>query len=179
VNTTAITARRLACLLADSADGIPAGLAAVELITRHDHFLHQPGFRRVIAAARAPFTGEPVLAIRCKAAIYALNTGRLPSTRSEETILRIAASLGDDDIPVTGTPRCPVRPGSLTIAHHLSPGSPRALPCRARRARAGLGHHYNRHGAGQRPHRPHRPAGNLRSAGRHPGEPGHRQAGQC
>jgi hypothetical protein len=100
VNTTAITARRLACLLADSADGIPADLAAVELITRHDHFLHQPGFRRVIAAARAPFTGEPVLAIRWKAAIYALNTGRLPSTRSEETILRIAASLGDDDIPV-------------------------------------------------------------------------------
>ena len=100
MNTTAITARRLACLLADSADGIPADLAAVELITRHDHFLHQPGFRRVIAAARAPFTGEPVLAIRWKAAIYALNTGRLPSTRSEETILRIAASLGDDDIPV-------------------------------------------------------------------------------
>jgi hypothetical protein len=33
------------------------------------------------------------------AAIYALETGRLPCTGSEEAALRIAASLGDD-IPV-------------------------------------------------------------------------------
>jgi hypothetical protein len=109
VNTTAITAARLACLLADSADGIPADLAAVELIAGHDHFLHQPAFRRLIAAARSPFTGEPVLAIRWKAAIYALDTGRLPCTGSEQAILRIAASIGDGNIPVHLRPS----PGSL------------------------------------------------------------------
>jgi len=95
-----ITASRLTCLLADSAAGIPADLAAVELIARHDHFLHAPEFRRLIAACRSDFTGEPVVTIRWKAAIYALDTGRLPCTGSEEAVLRIAASLADHDIPV-------------------------------------------------------------------------------
>ena len=100
MNTAVIPARQLACLLTDTAAGIPADLAAVELITRHDHFLHTPGFRRVIAAGRSVFTGEPVVTIRWMAAIYALETGRLPCTGSEEAVLRIAASLGDSDIPV-------------------------------------------------------------------------------
>jgi hypothetical protein len=96
----AIPASQLSCLLADSAAGQPADLAAVELITRHDCFLHRPAFRRTIAATRSVFTGEPVVTIRWKAAIYALETGRLPCTGSEQAVLRIAASLGDNDIPV-------------------------------------------------------------------------------
>jgi hypothetical protein len=100
VNTTAITARRLACLLADTADGVPADLAAVELLARHDHFLHQPAFRRIISAGSSFYPGEPVAVIRWHAAIHALDTGRLPCTPSEQAVLRIAASLGDDDIPV-------------------------------------------------------------------------------
>jgi len=100
VNTQAIPAPQLICLLTDTAAGIPADLAAVELITRHDHFLHQPAFRRVIATARSPFTGDPLLTIRWKAATHALDTGRLSCSGSEQAVLRIAASLGDHDIPV-------------------------------------------------------------------------------
>jgi hypothetical protein len=100
MNTAPIPARQLICLLADTADGIPADLAAVELIARHNHFLHQPAFRRLIATASPALTTEPAAAIRWKAAITALDTGRLPCTGSEEAVLRIAASLGDNDIPV-------------------------------------------------------------------------------
>jgi hypothetical protein len=100
MNAAAIPARQLTCLLTDTAADIPADLAAVELISRHNHFLHLPEFRRVIAAARSVFTGEPVVTIGWKAAIHALETSRLPCTGSEEAVLRIAASLGDNDIPV-------------------------------------------------------------------------------
>jgi len=100
VNAAAIPARQLICLLADTAAGIPADLAAVELITRHNHFLHQQAFRRLIATAHPALTTEPAAVIRWKAAITALDTGRLPCTGSEQAVLRIAASLGDNDIPV-------------------------------------------------------------------------------
>jgi len=100
VNVQAIPAGQLACLLQDTAAGLCADTAAVELIAGHGYFLHQPGFRRVIAASSSMFTGEPVAVIRWKAAVHALDTGRLPRTGSEETVLRIAASLGDHDIPV-------------------------------------------------------------------------------
>jgi hypothetical protein len=100
VNTAAIPLGHLICLLQHSADGQPADLAAVELIARHDTFLRRPEFRRVIAAAASVFTGEPVITIRWQAAITALESGRLPCTGSERAILRIAASLGDHDIPV-------------------------------------------------------------------------------
>ena len=99
MNTADIPARQLTCLLTDTAAGISADLAAVELIASHGHFLHLPAFRRVIAGPR-PAAGEPVAVIRWKAAVYALETGRLACTGSEEAVLRIAASLGDDDIPV-------------------------------------------------------------------------------
>jgi hypothetical protein len=100
VNTAATPARQLICLLQDTASGIPADLAAVELIARHNHFLHQPQFRRLIAAGTSVLTGEPVLTIRWQAAITALESGRLPATGSEQAVLRIAASIGDHDIPV-------------------------------------------------------------------------------
>lgn len=100
MNTTAIPIGQLICLLQDTAAAQPADLAAVELLARHNHFLHQPAFRRVIAAGSSVFTGEPVVTIRWKAAIHALQAGRLPCTSSEQAILRIAASIGDHDIPV-------------------------------------------------------------------------------
>src|SRR5271169_1561665 len=96
----AMRAVRLACLLQDTAAGISADDAAATLIIRHDHFLHQPGFRRIIAAGSSIYSGEPVAVIRWKAAVHALDTGQLPCTGSEEMVLRIAASLGDHDIPV-------------------------------------------------------------------------------
>jgi hypothetical protein len=100
VSAPAIPAAQLACLLADTAAGICADTATVALITGHDHFLHQPGFRRIIAAGSSISSGEPIAVIRWRAAIHALENGLLPSTGSEQAILRIAASLGDDDIPV-------------------------------------------------------------------------------
>ena len=100
MNTAAIPVGQLICLLQDTAEGSPADLAAVELLARHNHFLHLPAFRRLIAAGSSLFAGEPVVTIRWKAAITALDTGRLPATGSERAVLRIAASLGDHDVPV-------------------------------------------------------------------------------
>ncbi len=100
MSAPAMPAVQLACLLQDTAAGITAGTAAVTLITRHDHFLHQPGFRRIIAAGTSICSGEPVAVIRWKAAIHALGAGRLPCTGSEQAVLRIAASLGDPAIGV-------------------------------------------------------------------------------
>ena len=100
MNAAAIPAGQLACLLHDSAAGLCADTAATGLITAHGHFLHQPGFRRLIAAGSSISAGEPVAVIRWKAAIHALDTGRLPCSASEKAVLRIAASLGDHAIPV-------------------------------------------------------------------------------
>jgi hypothetical protein len=92
-------AAQLALLLHDTAAGICADAAAAGLITAHGHFLHQPAFRRIIAAGSAAGSGEPVVLIRWKAAVHALEHGLLPCSPSEQAILRIAASLGDD-VPV-------------------------------------------------------------------------------
>ncbi len=100
MSAPAMPAARLACLLEDTAAGLSADAAATGLIIRHDHFLHQPGFRRIIAAGSSICSGEPVAVIRWKAAVHALDAGRLPCTGSEEAVLRIAASLGDPAIPV-------------------------------------------------------------------------------
>ena len=96
----AMPAAQLACLLAGTAAGLCADTAAVALIAGHGHFLHQPGFRRVIAAGTSMLTGEPAAVIRWRAAVRALDTGRLPCSTSEEAVLRIAASLGDPAIGV-------------------------------------------------------------------------------
>jgi hypothetical protein len=100
VSAPAMPAAQLALLLHDTAAGICADTAAVQLITRHGCFLRQPGFRRIIAAGSAIGSGEPVAVIRWKAAVHALEHGLLPCSSSEAAVLRIAASLGDDDLPV-------------------------------------------------------------------------------
>jgi len=100
VTAAAMPAGWLACLPEDTAAGICADAAAAGLLIRHDHFLHQPGFRRIITAGSSICSGQPVAVIRWKAAVHALDTGYLPCSSSEAAVLRIAASLGDDTIPV-------------------------------------------------------------------------------
>jgi hypothetical protein len=93
-------AGQLALLLEDTAAGICADAAAVGLICSHGHFLHQPGFRRIIAAGSSTWSGEPAAVIRWRAAMHALQAGLLPCTRTEAAVLKIAASLGDDAVAV-------------------------------------------------------------------------------
>jgi len=100
VNADAIPASQLACLLYDAADGICADVAAVMLIDRHGHFLHDPAFRRIIAAGSSITTGQPLAVIRWTAAIHALEAGELPCCSSEKAILRLAASLADPGVAV-------------------------------------------------------------------------------
>jgi len=100
VNAEALPASQLACLLYDAADGMCADVAAVMLIDRHGHFLHQPAFRRLIAAGSCLTTGQPLAVIRWNAAIHALESGQLPCSGSERAVLRIAASLAGPGIAV-------------------------------------------------------------------------------
>jgi hypothetical protein len=100
VNAETIPAPQLACLLYDAASGMCADVAAVMLIDRHGHFLHQPAFRRIIAAGSSITTGQPLALIRWDAAITALEAGQLPCSSSEQAILRIAASLAEPGIAV-------------------------------------------------------------------------------
>jgi hypothetical protein len=101
VNAEAIPASQPARLLHDAAEGICADVAAVMLIDRHGHFLHDPAFRRIIAAGSSVTTGQPLAVIRWHAAICALEAGQLPCSGSEQAILRIAASLADPGIAVS------------------------------------------------------------------------------
>jgi hypothetical protein len=100
VNAEALPAGQLACLLYDAAEGICADVAAVMLIDRHGPFLHAPAFRRIIAAGSSITTGQPLAVIRWHAAIGALEAGQLPCSSSEQSILRIAASLAGPHIAV-------------------------------------------------------------------------------
>jgi hypothetical protein len=100
VNAEVIPARQLLCLLEDTAAGLCADTAAIELLARHGHFLHQRAFRRFVATSTTLFGGQPAAVIRWRPAVHALDAGLLPCSSSEQAILRIAASIGDDDIAV-------------------------------------------------------------------------------
>jgi hypothetical protein len=101
VNAETISSGHLACLLRDAADGMLADAAAVDLICRHGHFLHEPAFRRIIAAGSSITTGQPLAVIRWNAAIHALDTGHLPCSGSERAVLLIAASLAEPGIAIS------------------------------------------------------------------------------
>ncbi|HLQ53129.1 MAG TPA: hypothetical protein VK162_02525 [Streptosporangiaceae bacterium] len=101
MNAATIPAGQLACLLRDAAAGMLADTAAVDLICRHGHFLHDPGFRRIIAAGSSITTGQPLAVIRWNAAVHALQTGRLPCSGSEKAILLIAASIAEPGIAIS------------------------------------------------------------------------------
>jgi hypothetical protein len=100
MSAPAMPAAQLAVLLEDTAAGVSADDAAVTLITRHGHFLHDPGFRRIITAGSSFCSGEPVAVIRWRAAVHALDAGYLTCPVPAAAVLRIAASLGDDAIGV-------------------------------------------------------------------------------
>jgi hypothetical protein len=100
VNAGTMPATQLAMLLAQTAGGIRAESAAVALISAHGHFLHEPAFRRIIAAGSAAGPGEPAAVIRWNAAIWALEHGRLTGSPSEKAVLRIAASIAEPGIAV-------------------------------------------------------------------------------
>ena len=100
MNAAAMPATQLAMLLAQTSGGICAESAAVTLISAHGHFLHEPAFRRIIAAGSAVCPGEPAAVIRWNAAIWALDHGRLTGSPSEKAVLRIAASIAEPGIAV-------------------------------------------------------------------------------
>lgn len=72
----------------------PNGLtAAIELLAEHQVWLLSPAFQPFIQHGRCHSTGQPIATIRWRAALTALDQGRLPCPNSEAQILRIAASL--------------------------------------------------------------------------------------
>ena len=100
MNAQTMPAPQLAMLLTHTADGICAESAAVALIAAHGHFLHEPAFRRIIAAGSAPGSGEPAAMIRWNAAVWALEHGRLACSPSQKAVLAIAASIAEPAIAV-------------------------------------------------------------------------------
>ena len=100
MNAETISSGRLACLLRDAAAGMLPDMAAADLIIRHGHFLHEPAFRRIIAAGASVTDGQPFAVIRWNAALFALENGHLPCSGSERAVLLIAASLAEG-VPVS------------------------------------------------------------------------------
>jgi hypothetical protein len=100
VNAETLAAGRLASVLRDTAAGMLADAAAAGLIIAHGHFLHDPAFRRIIAAGASVTDGQPFAVIRWNAAVTALELCCLPCTGSEKAVLLIAASLAEG-IPVS------------------------------------------------------------------------------
>jgi hypothetical protein len=102
VNAATMPAAQLAVLLARAAGPVCAESAAVALIAAHGHFLHDPDFRRIIAAGSAASagSGDPVAVIRWNAAIWAMDHGKLTGSPSQKAVLAIAASIAEPGIPV-------------------------------------------------------------------------------
>jgi len=87
-------AGQLTGLLADGAAGLLAEAAAVQLLAGHGCWLARADFTGpFITAGPSPLSGQPLAHVRWKAAARALAGGQLPASRTEQAILRIAASL--------------------------------------------------------------------------------------
>lgn len=95
MNAETIASGRLAGLIRDAAAGMLPDMAAAGLIIGHGHFLHDPAFRRIIAAGSSVTDGQPFAVIRWNAALWALENGHLPCSSSERAVLLIAASLAE------------------------------------------------------------------------------------
>ena len=95
MNAETLATGRLAALLRDTAAGMLCDTAAADLIIAHGRFLHDPAFRRIIAAGASVTDGQPFAVIRWNAAVTALELGYLPCSTSERAILLIAASLAE------------------------------------------------------------------------------------
>jgi hypothetical protein len=91
---------QLAQALAAAAEGVPAELAAVALLTGCGAWLTRPDFLAwFVRVGASPLTGRRLGIIRWQPAIRALRGGQLPCGSGEAAILRIAASLAAD-VPV-------------------------------------------------------------------------------
>jgi hypothetical protein len=101
VNAETLASGRLAALLRDTAAGMLPDMAAADLIIAHGRFLHDPAFRRIIAAGASVTDGQPFAVIRWNAALWALEHGRLPCSSSERAVLLIAASLAEPGITIS------------------------------------------------------------------------------
>ena len=101
MNAEALAPGRLAALIEGTADGMLADTAAAGLIIAHGHFLHDPAFRRIIAAGSSVADGQPFAVIRWNAVVWALENGHLPCTGSERAVLLIAASLAEPGITIS------------------------------------------------------------------------------
>ena len=95
MNAETLAPGRLAALLEGTAAGMLADTAAAGLIIAHGHFLHDPAFRKIIAAGSSVADGQPFAVIRWNAAVTALELGCLHATGSERAVLLIAASLAE------------------------------------------------------------------------------------
>lgn len=95
MNAETIASGRLAVMIRDAAAGLLADTAAADLIIAHGHFLHDPAFRRIIAAGSSVTDGQPFAVIRWNAAVTALENGYLCCSGSERAVLLIAASLAE------------------------------------------------------------------------------------
>ena len=68
--------------------------AAVELLIGHEWWLHRDDFvNAFVGTDQAPVSGTPVAFVDWPAAVAALDAARLPCSRSEAQILRVAASI--------------------------------------------------------------------------------------
>ncbi len=101
MNAETLAPGRLAALLEGTAAGLLADTAAARLIIAHGHFLHEPAFRKIIAAGSSVADGQPFAVIRWNAAVTALETGDLCLSSSERAVLLIAASLAEPGIRVS------------------------------------------------------------------------------
>jgi len=95
VNAETLAPGRLAALLRGTAAGTLADAAAAGLIIAHGHFLHDPAFRKIIAAGSSVADGQPFAVIRWNAAVTALELGSLHATGPERAVLLIAASIAE------------------------------------------------------------------------------------
>jgi hypothetical protein len=84
----------LAETLCEHAMGVNVDYAAVDLIANHRVWLLRRDFGPFIQRGRYQFSGEPMAAIRWRAAHTALHRGQLPCSGSEADVLCIASSLG-------------------------------------------------------------------------------------
>ena len=90
----------LASALLLHAAGLTSDTAAAELICAHHTWLARTEFVTSCIHAGTRHDGHPYAYIDWEHAITALDSHQLSCTPSEAAILRIAASLGDNHIPV-------------------------------------------------------------------------------
>jgi hypothetical protein len=101
MNAETLAAGPLAALLRATAAGMLPDAAATDLLIAHGRFLHDPSFRKIIAAGSSVTDGQPFAVIRWNAAVTALERGCLPCSTSERAVLLIAASLAEPGITVS------------------------------------------------------------------------------